>query len=254
MVSGIYIPESAMAVMAHPDDIEFSCAGTLFRWRKAGARIRYVLATSGDAGINVPVLSRAETAAIREVESMAAAAVGGVDDVSFLHEPDGMVQATMELRKKIVREIRDFRPEVIICGDPAILWTSRDYINHPDHRATALAAVDAIFPAAGQRQMFEELELEGLKPFKPRKVYVSGWDHVDTFISIDETIDLKVAALREHKSQMKDWDPDPHVRETASKRAAGKEMTYAEAFRVITLRSDEEWEKRDQPERADSRR
>lgn len=244
MGNPVYVPESAMAVLAHPDDIEFSCAGTMFRWLKAGARVRYVIATSGDAGINEPVMSRAEAAVLREAEAIAAAAVGGVTDISFLREPDGMVEATMALRKKIVREIRDFRPEVIICRDPAMLWTSRDYINHPDHRATALAAVDAIFPAAGQRAVFEELEAEGLKPFKPRKVYVSGWDHVNTYISIDETIDLKINALREHKTQMRDWDPEPHVREVASRRAEGKEMQYAEAYRVITLVSDEEWEKR----------
>ena len=238
-----YIPGSAMAIMAHPDDIEYSCAGTLFKWKNAGARISYVLCTSGDAGINHLQVTREQAAEMREVEALQAAAVAGVTDVTFLREPDGLMQPTLELRKKIVREIRRFRPEVIICGDPTVLWTSRNYINHPDHRAAATVAVDAIFPAAGQRNMFEELELEGIHPFKPRKVYVSNSDHTDTFVSIDDTIDLKIQALREHKSQMINHDPEPHVREWAAKRAEGKVMTYAEAFRVITLVSDTDWRK-----------
>ncbi len=239
-----YIPESALAVMAHPDDIEYSCAGTLFKWKAAGARIAYVLCTSGDAGINHLQVTREQAAQMREIESLQAAAVAGITDVAFLREPDGMLQPTLELRKKIVREIRRFKPEVIICGDPTVLWTSRNYINHPDHRAAATAAVDAIFPAAGQRNMFEELELEGIHPFKPRKVYVSNSDQSDIFESIDDTIDLKIQALREHKSQMINHDPEPHVREWAAKRAEGKGMVYAEAYRVITLLSDADWEKR----------
>jgi len=239
-----YIPESALAVMAHPDDIEYSCAGTLFKWKAAGARIAYVLCTSGDAGINHLQVTREQAAQMREIESLQAAAVAGITDVAFLREPDGMLQPTLELRKKIVREIRRFKPEVIICGDPTVLWTSRNYINHPDHRAAATAAVDAIFPAAGQRNMFEELEVEGIHPFKPRKVYVSNSDQSDVFESIDDTIDLKVQALREHKSQMINHDPEPHVREWAAKRAEGKGMVYAEAYRVITLLSDADWEKR----------
>jgi LmbE family N-acetylglucosaminyl deacetylase len=83
-----------------------------------------------------------------------------------------------------------------------------------------------------------------LTAHKPRKVYVTGWGQTDLFVSIDETIDIKVAALRAHKSQMKEWDPEPHVKEWAANRAKGKEMLYAESYRVITLVDDETWEKR----------
>jgi LmbE family N-acetylglucosaminyl deacetylase len=232
-----------MAIVAHPDDIEFSCAGLLARWKKLGARISYVLCTSGDVGIAEPGMTRARAAEIREAESLDAAKIVGADEVIFLREPDGMLQATMELRKKIVREIRRFHPEVVITSDPTIVWAGNDYINHPDHRAAATAALDATFPAAGQPNLFEELADEGLTAHKPRKVYVTSWGEADEYVNIGETIDVKVAALRAHKSQMKDWDPEPMIKEWAAERAKGKEMPYAEGYRVVTLESDENWEK-----------
>lgn len=241
--NNLYIPESAMAIVAHPDDIEFSCAGTLARWARAGARISYILCTSGDAGIADPKLTRQQAAQIREAEQTAAAQVIGASEVIFLREPDGLLQPTLELRKKLVREIRRFRPEVVICGDPTVVFANGTYINHPDHRAAATAALDAVFPAAGQPHVFEELAAEGLKPHKVRKVYVNVWGNGDTFVSIDETIDLKIDALKQHKSQMGGWDPSEMIRNWAAETARGKEMTYAESYRVITLMSDEDWQK-----------
>jgi LmbE family N-acetylglucosaminyl deacetylase len=242
-VADIYIPSSAMAVVAHPDDIEFSCAGTLARWARSGARISYVLCTSGEVGIAEPGMTKEKATGIREAEQREAAQIAGAQEVIFLREPDGLLQPTLELRKKIVREIRRFRPEVVVCGDPTIVWSGDDYINHPDHRAAATAALDAIFPAAGQPNLFQELEAEGLTAYKPRKVYVTGWSQTDLFVNITETIDIKVAALKAHRSQMRDWDPEPRIKEWAADRARGKEMMYAEGFRVVTLESDEDWAK-----------
>lgn len=239
-----YVPESAMAIVAHPDDIEFSCAGTLARWAKAGARISYVLCTSGDVGIDTPGMTRQEATQIREAEQKEAGRVAGAAEVVFLREPDGMLQATLELRKKLVREIRRFKPEVVVTGDPTIVWAGNDYINHPDHRAAAMAALDATFPAAGQPNLFEELAEEGYDAHKPRKVYVLTWGQdAELFVNIEETIDIKIEALRAHKSQMKDWDPEKSLREWAAERGKGKEMAYAEGFRVVTLVDDETWQK-----------
>ncbi len=241
-MQAFYIPESAMAIVAHPDDIEFSCAGTLARWSKSECRIAYVLCTSGEVGIAEVGMSKQRATEIREAEQQVAAEIVGAQKVIFLQEPDGMLQPTLELRKKLVREIRRFRPEVVICGDPTIVWAGNDYINHPDHRAAATAALDAVFPAAGQPNLFEELAEEGISAHKPRKVYVTSWTQADQYVNISETIDIKIAALRAHKSQMKDWDPEPKIKEWAAERAKGKEMTFAEAFRVVTLVSDEDWE------------
>ncbi len=242
-MSKTYIPERAMAIFAHPDDIEFSCAGTLARWAKEGCKISYVNLTSGDVGIADPNISKDEAVAIRERESKAAAGVLGVEETIFMGEPDGMLQPSMELRKKIVREIRRFKPEVIFCGDPTIVFASDTYINHPDHRAAATVTIDAIFPAAGQPNLFEEIEQEeGFKAHKPRKVYISSWEEQDTFVDISDTIDLKIAALREHTSQMEGWDPEERIRTWTKELAKGKEMEYAEGFKTITLVSDEDWE------------
>jgi LmbE family N-acetylglucosaminyl deacetylase len=164
--------------------------------------------------------------------------------VVFLREPDGLLQATLEVRKKVVREIRRHKPEVVITGDPTIVWAGEDYINHPDHRAAAQVALDAIFPAAGQPNLFEELEEEGIKAHKVRKVYVTMWGPGELYVNITDTIETKIEALRAHKSQMKDWDPGPMIKEWAADAAKGKEMAYAESYRVVTLLSDEDWEKR----------
>ncbi len=243
MSNNFYIPERAMVVMAHPDDPEFSCAGTVARWSQTGTEVCYVLCTSGDVGIAEPGMTRAKAATIREAEERDAAKILGVKEVVFLGEPDGLLQPTLELRKKIVRQIRRFRPEVVITGDPTVVWASESYINHPDHRAAATAALDATFPAAGQPNLFEELEEQGLSAHKPRKVYVTTWGDPDIFVNITDTIDLKIEALRAHKSQMKDWDPEEMIKNWAAERGKGKEMAYAEGFRVITLVDDETWEK-----------
>ena len=242
-MSTFYVPESAMVIVAHPDDIEFSCAGTIARWVKAGSRVAYVLCTSGEVGIAESGMTKDKAVKIREKEQLAAAEIVGVEDVVFLREPDGMLQPSLDLRKKLVREIRRFKPEIVICGDPTIVWAGDTYINHPDHRAAATAALDAIFPAAGQPNLFEELEEEGVTAHKPRKVYVTGWSGTDLFVNIEDTIDQKITALRAHKSQMKDWDPEPRIKEWAAERGQGKEMAYAEGYRVVTLVSDEDWEK-----------
>ncbi len=232
-----------MVIVAHPDDIEFGCAGTIARWVQGGARIAYVLCTSGEVGIAEKGMTKEKAAEIREQEQLAAAATIGVKEVIFIREPDGMLQPTLSLRKKLVREIRRFKPEIVVCDDPTVVWVDDTYINHPDHRAAGTAALDAIFPAAGQPNLFQELEDEGITAHKPRKVYVIGWMESDLYVNIASTIDLKIKALRAHKSQMKDWDPAPRIKQWASEAGKGKEMAYAEGFRVVTLVSDEDWEK-----------
>ena len=232
-----------MAITAHPDDIEFTCVGTLARWARLGTHVIYVLCTSGDVGIDEPGMTREKATEIREAEARLAAEIAGAHDIVFLREPDGMLVATLELRKRLVREIRRYRPEVIVTGDPTQLWSGGDYINHPDHRAASLAALDATFPAAGQPNLFEEMADEGLTAHKVRKVYATAWDKASVFINIEETMDIKVNALRAHKSQMGEWDPGPSVREWAASTAKGKEMDFAEAYRVVTLVDDAAWEK-----------
>lgn len=242
MSSGTYIPESALAVFAHPDDIEFGCAGTIARWIQQGTRVAYVLVTSGDVGIAKEDITRQQAADIREAETLAAAAVVGVSDVTFFRVPDGMVENTMELRKRIVREIRRFQPEVVLSSDPTMIFTPMGGINHPDHRAVGNAVLDAVFPAAGQPHFFEELAQEGLKAHKVRKVYLTARGEGDTFVNISDTIDLKIASLQKHESQVGQWkELAERMKERSAQTAKGKEMGHAEAFRVLTIENDETW-------------
>lgn len=241
--SAFYVPKSALVIVAHPDDIDFTCAGTIARWVKNGTRVGYVICTSGQVGIAEKGMTIEQAANIREQEQSDAAAVVGVTDVTYLREMDGMLTPSMDLRKKLVREIRRFKPEVVITGDPTIVFANSHYINHPDHRAASQAALDAVFPAAGQPNLFEELAEEGLQAHKTRKVYITG-AHPDAIaVNITDTIDLKIEALKQHVSQMNGNDPTERIREWAADAAKGKEMVYAEMFRVYEIENDEKWRK-----------
>jgi LmbE family N-acetylglucosaminyl deacetylase len=238
-----YTPERVMVIAAHPDDAEFGSAGTIAKWVKEGATAAYILATSGDVGIDTLGMTKQRAAEIREAESIAAASVVGVEEVIFLREPDGMLQNTMDLRRRLVREIRRFKPEVVITGDPTMFFTPRGGVNHPDHRAIDEAALDAIFPAAGQPNLFQELETQGLQAHKVRKLYLTARGQGDVFVDITDTIELKIQALQKHVSQVGGWEELPErIRAWSAEIAAGKDMTYAEAYRVIILESDATWE------------
>ncbi|MES1240099.1 MAG: PIG-L deacetylase family protein [Acidobacteriota bacterium] len=243
-MSDSYVPESAMVVAAHPDDIEFACAGTLVRWARAGARIVYVLCTSGESGIEDTAVSREQAMEIRETEQRAAAEIAGAAEVVFLREPDGLLEPTIGLRRRLVREVRRHRPEVVICGDPTLLWMGPAFLNHPDHRAAATAAIDAVWPAAGQPNLFREMEEEGLYAHRPRKIYVTGvmQTEADAYVDIGETIEAKLAALRAHRSQMGNGNPEPLLRKWAEENGRARGMAYAESFRVVTLVPDARWE------------
>jgi LmbE family N-acetylglucosaminyl deacetylase len=229
------IPKCALAVAAHPDDLEFSCAGTLALWAKQGTKVVFLICTSGEAGFDQPDLSREERIAIREAEQRAAAEVLGVNEVVFLREPDGLLQPTLELRRKIVREIRRFQPDTVLCWDPSVLWINDSMVNHPDHRAAAQATVDAVFPSAGLIYLHEDFTREGLKPWKPDRLFIVNFDGGDTFMDIEETMDLKIAALKKHKSQIKEWDPGPFIKKLAERPGQAREIKYAESFKAIQL-------------------
>jgi len=233
-----FIPKIAMSIQAHPDDQEFTVAGTLAKWAKAGCEIVSVIITSGDGGSNDPahdIHYKPTLAKIREGEQSAANDTLGIKKTIYMHYPDGELEPTVALRKEVTKLIRTHKPEVVVTGDPQGVFYGNGYINHPDHRAAALAAVDAIFPAAGQPTLFKELEAEGLYAHKPYKVYVQAWEKAETFVNITETIDLKIEALRKHVSQMNGWDPAERIREWSAATAKGKEMEYAEGYRVITF-------------------
>lgn len=229
-----YIPERAMFIYAHPDDIEFGVAGTAVKWAKGGCDITYVVLTDGNVGTHDRAISREQLAQIRRQEQTSAAEVAGVKRCLYLGYDDGELVPSLALRKQLVRLIRQYKPNVVVCGDPtAILVGGR--INHPDHRAAATAVVDAVFPASEMHLLYPEFEAEGILPHKVNYVFISNPQEADFYVDISATIDQKLAALRQHKSQLGDWNPEERLRQRAQQVGKAVGFAYAEAFRVITL-------------------
>ncbi len=225
------VAESAMVIVAHPDDAEFTTAGTVATWTKAGCRVTYVVCTDGNAGSHEPGMTREKLAEIRRAEQRAACATLGVSEVVFLGHDDGQLQPTLELRRDLVREIRRCKPEVVLAGDPTTLFFGDSYINHPDHRAAAQAALDAVAPASAMPLLWPEVGV----PHRVRQVYVHGNDQPNLWVDVTDTIEHKIAALKQHASQMGDWDPSDMIKAWGAETGKEKGLAYAESFRVITL-------------------
>ena len=231
-----YLPKRAMSIHAHPDDQEFTVAGTLAKWAAAGCEVTSIIITSGDAGSNQPdhdenhkpILAR-----LREKEQRAANKTLGVRETIFLQYPDGELEPTLALRKELTRLIRRFQPDAVVIGDPQGVFYGNGYINHPDHRAAAQAALYAVFPSAETRLIFTDLLRAGYEPHKVRRVYVHGTEKPDTWVDIASTIQVKLRALRKHKSQIGDWDPAKMIRAWAAEEGKEKGLKYAEAFKVM---------------------
>jgi LmbE family N-acetylglucosaminyl deacetylase len=228
-------PLRIVGIFAHPDDSEFSCGGSAAVWAEEGAEMTYVIVTDGAAGSNDPNQDLAELVRIREAEQRAACALLGVREVLFLGYPDGTLQPTIELRRELTRIIRKLKPDRVVVGDPTGVFFGNEYINHPDHRAAAEAAIYAVFPSACTRPIFPELLDEGYEPYQVKEVYIIGDDaHANTYVDISSTLERKIEALRCHKSQIDPGD-GKWVREWAAETGKTRELAYAEAFRVMKL-------------------
>jgi len=225
------IPESAMVIVAHPDDAEFTMAGTVAAWAAAGCRVAYVMCTDGNAGSHEPGMTRERLAEIRRAEQRTACETLGVAEVIFLGHDDGQLQPTLELRRELVGQIRRFKPEVVLTSDPTRFLNGDRYINHPDHRAAGQAALDAVAPASAMPLLWPEVG----EPHQVHQVYVYGNSEPNEWVDITATIEQKIAALKQHASQMGDWDPTERIKGWNAETGKAKEMAYAESFRVITL-------------------
>ena len=233
-----FIPKIAMSIHAHPDDQEFSIGGTLAKWARAGCEIISVTITSGDSGSNDPSKGgeyKAELAKLREVEQTAANNVLGVKEAVFLRYPDGELEPTLALRKELTRLIRKYKPDVVLCGNPEAWFYGNEYINHPDHRAAAQAACEAVFPSAGTRLIFTDLLKDGFEPHEVKRLYVHGTEKPDTWVDISETIDIKVKALQQHVSQVPVDEVEKWMKDWAKEDAKDKEFEYAESYLVMKI-------------------
>jgi LmbE family N-acetylglucosaminyl deacetylase len=237
-----WTPASALVVMAHPDDIEFGCAGTVARWVAAGARVSYALLTNGAAGSSDPRMTRQRLAELREAEQRAAAKVLGVEEVDFLGYEDGLLEPTLEVRKEVVRLIRRRRPEVVVTTDPTTRYFADRYINHPDHRAAGEVTLAAVIPGADTRLAYPELLDEGLEPVRLTGVWLSMGLDPNLVVDVGDFVDKKLESLRCHVSQIGDDPPEElsgWVTGMAELMAAQEPFRYGEAFRVF--RFDQPW-------------
>lgn len=229
-----YTPKSAMVVVAHPDDAEFISAGTVAKWARVGSRIIYIVVTKGDKGSDDPEMTPSELARIREQEQRDAGKILGVADFVFMGYPDGYLQPTLDLRRDLARVIRIHRPEVVICYDPTNRFLTETYVNHPDHRASGDAAIDAVFPTARDRLTFPELLADGLEPHKVSQLWLAASGQPNTFIDIGDTFELKCKALLAHPSQMGE-EVLEFATWLARRMAEGQDFEFGEAFRRFVL-------------------
>jgi LmbE family N-acetylglucosaminyl deacetylase len=222
-----------MVVTPHPDDAEYGVAGTVVRWVSQGKEIVYVVCTNGDKGTSDTSIKPEELAKTREEEQMAAANLLGVREVIFLRHPDQGLEDTPEFRKEIVRLIRMYRPETVVTSDPY-----RRYIWHRDHRMTGQVTLDAIFPYARDIFSYPDLVKEGLDPHKVKEVLLWGTEDVNYRSDITETFDVKLSALRCHKSQVGHiplQGLEDRLRERHRSLAQGEEYELAEGFHRVEI-------------------
>jgi LmbE family N-acetylglucosaminyl deacetylase len=234
-----YTPKSAMVVVAHPDDAEFMAAGTVAKWAREGSEVTYVIVTKGDKGSDDAKMTPTEIARIREEEQRAAGKILGVAKFEFMGYPDGYLQHTLELRRDLAGVIRKHRPEVVICFDPTNRFLSDTYVNHPDHRASGDATIDAVFPSARDRFTFPELLADGLEPHKVMQLWLGASDKPNVFIDIGDTLEVKLQAMRAHPSQFGE-DVVGFALELGRFIAASQPFEFGEAFRRFILETDEE--------------
>lgn len=229
-----------LVVAAHPDDIDFGCGGSVAAWTAAGLEVSYCIITDGDAGGFDPEVPRSEIGGIRQQEQRKAAAVLGVDEVTFLGYPDGRLTVTLELRRDLARVIRQVRPDRVVTQSP-VRDLHNMYGSHPDHTAAGEATMCAVYPDA--RNPFAHPELatdEGLDAHTVGQTWVMcNNDRAEHYVDISDTIELKIAALREHVSQTAEMDLDQAMRGWAGRQAGGAGWTdgrLAEGYLVLDTR------------------
>lgn len=224
---------SILVVAAHPDDPEFGAGGCVARWTEQGDEVVYVICTNGDKGSSDPNMTSERLAVLREEEQRAAASVLGVKEVVFLGYPDGDLEYTRESRGQIVRAIRKYHPDLVLTSDPC-----RRYPWHHDHRICGQLVLDAVFPYARDHLSYPEHLAEGLRTHAVGEVYLWGSDDPDTFIDITDKFDVKIKALKCHRTQV-GQRTDHELRERVGGRAkeAGRKIgvCYAEQFLRVAI-------------------
>lgn len=225
------VPSRVLAVYAHPDDPEVSCSGTLARWARAGSEVHLVIATRGEKGSSDPGADPDTVADLRAMEAGAAATIMGLASHELLGYPDGELVNDVELRGRLVERIRRIRPDVVMGPDPTAVFFGTSYVNHHDHREIGFSLLDACAPAASSPLYFPSAG----PAHQVDAVYLSGTLEPDTWVEITDTLEVKVAALLCHESQL--GSDAGHAADVVRRRAASAGsaggVAFAETYRVM---------------------
>lgn len=230
-------PKVVLGVAAHPDDLDFTAAGTLAAFAAAGAAVHYLIITDGGKGTADPTVSSHQLTQMRRAEQQTGLQAIGGQTIAFLDYPDGSLEVTQALKKDIVQAIRTIRPDVVVTMDPSVLYSAKmGMINHPDHRAAGQATLDAVYPLARDHLSFPELAEAGLAPHKTATILLSNSEDANFYVDITETIDAKAAALQAHASQIADMDSViDYVRRRAADTGEAAGYAFAESFVRIDI-------------------
>lgn len=229
--------ERVLVVISHPDDAEFGAGATIAALTAAGARVDYVVTTDGSKGTDDPNVTPMQLSATRQAEQRAAADILGVTDIVHLGYPDGYLTPTLELRRDIVRQIRRYRPDLVITQNPQRRIDHNPYIGHPDHLATGEATLSAVYPAARDHLNFPELWTdEQLEPWKVRQVLLTGVEHPNLWVDVGETFETGLRAILAHVSQVDPDEVTERMRERAREVGEPVGIGLAQSFASILLR------------------
>lgn len=229
-----------LVVMAHPDDAELTCGGSISRWSREGDRVVLVLATDGARGGTPGGAGSGSIAETRRREAEEAAKVLGIDRLAFLGFSDGDLLDDESFRGALVRQIRSVRPHVAVAMDPLAVIQGNAYVNHRDHRMLGIALLDALYPEASNAAYFPEHLEVGLEPHKVPELLLVNTDHPNHWVDVSDTLDARFAALRCHASQIRLWPENGEVvirqqRDLAAVRGLEHGVRYAEEFRRIVV-------------------
>ena len=222
--------ERAMVIVAHPDDPEFFTGGTVGRLTGAGIQVEYLIVTAGDKGNDDRSITGPQLATIRVVEQEAAAKCLGVTKVTFLGYPDGFLEPSYEVQRDVVRELRRFRPDIVLTTDPDRLYSTRG-ISHRDHRTAGLIVLDSVFPAARNHMYFPELMEEGWEPHKVREIWISRGSEPDLEVNTTSVYEQRIEALLNHRTQI--GDPERFIQRMSRRRETEDGPVYERFHRIV---------------------
>lgn len=228
-----------LAISAHPDDADFAAGGTLLKWLASGAKGAIVICTNGNKGSHDRNLSQENLAELRKTEQLAASAFLGLEQTWFLDYPDAHLEVSQELKEKLVRIIRQYKPDAIFTWDPCMFYSlDRNMVNHPDHRAVGEAALDAAFPMARDFLTFPEHEKENLKPHCVSDIFLYNFDKANFFVDIEEVIENKLELLAKHESQVNEEKTRKVIEKFALQYGEKAGVKYAEGFVHLSMNPD----------------